>query len=70
MMALIAAALVAAAPSPPTGDGHAHQQQGQTTRHQKMDCCKQMKADCQDCCKDMDGKHAADGSEHSEHVHQ
>ena len=39
-------------------------------QHKKMDCCKQKKADCQDCCKDMDGKHAADGSEHSEQVHQ
>lgn len=66
MMTLIAAALAAAAPAASTADPHAHQE----AQHQMMDCCKEMKADCAECCKDMDGKRAGNGSKHEQRAHQ
>jgi hypothetical protein len=65
MMTLVAAALAAAAPAP-AADAHAQHLQSPSGHHQMMmDCCKDEKADCKDCCEDMEKTHS--GSEHGAH---
>jgi|KBSSwiStaDraftv2_1062776.scaffolds.fasta_scaffold139114_2 hypothetical protein len=61
MMILIAAALAAAAPAP-SADAHARHRVEQN----KMDCCKDMKAECKECCEHM-LKHSTGSSEDAEH---
>jgi len=52
---ILAAALAAAAPSAQTqpADDHAKHEQHQSGQHEGMDCCKHMKGDTKDCCKDV-----------------
>lgn len=67
---MAAAALAAAAPTPSGADVHAqHHQQGQAAHEQMTMDCKQMMQDCKKCCEEMEGKHAADRSEHDKHSH-
>ena len=74
---LIAAALAAAAPAAPTqpADAHARHDQHPAGQHQGMDCCKHMKGETRDCCKDKPApekaKCCADrAANHAEHHKQ
>lgn len=61
MMNLIAAALVAATPTPSAPDAH---EQHKASHEAMKDCCDRAKDDCAGCCDDMDAKHADHAGQH------
>ena len=75
MFALIAAALVAAAPATAAPDPHAQHHQ-QDKQHQNHDCCKDKKMECckdhgkpgqKDCCAEQEKAKSGQHTDHAKH---